>query len=239
MTSYRFYRNQIKMEDLTYFEVKLAQTDLQIGAKRNLAQEAMESVKKYRKQLEDYIARDKYFMETFKPYKVAETAPVIVRHMAEAGKIAKVGPMAAVAGAISQYVGKDLIKISQEIIIENGGDIYMDIKKTRDIGIYAGDSPLSGKLALKIYPDMTPCGICTSAGTIGHSASFGQADAVTVYSSDTLLADAAATSIGNVIKSKDDIKVGIEKAKEIPGLKGIMIIVGSNIGLWGELELIK
>ncbi len=239
MESYRFYRNQVKKQDLIYFEVKVKQTDLQIGARQNLGKKAYELVKEYRQEIEDYIDRDSFFLETFKPYQVPESAPVIIRHMVEASRKARVGPMASVAGAIAQYVGKDLTKNSQEVIIENGGDIYLVSKKTREIGIYAGKSPLSGKLNLKIFPEMTPCGICTSAGTIGHSFSSGNADAVTVYAKDTLLADAAATSIGNVVKTEADIEKGINKAKKIMGLEGILIIVGPKIGLWGQLELVK
>ncbi len=239
MESYRFYRDQVKKRDLIYFEVKVEQTDLQIGAVRNLEKETVELIVKYRKDIEDYIEQDRFFLEALKPYQVSEAAPVIVRHMAAAGQKAGVGPMAAVAGAISQYIGHDLKNHSQELIIENGGDIYLSTKKTREIGVFAGNSPFTGKLALKIYPDMTPCGICTSAGTIGHSISFGKADAVIAYSQDTLLADASATAIGNIVKTEDDVDKGLEQAKKISGLLGIVIIIKSKIGVWGELELIK
>ena len=41
--------------------------------------------------------------------------------MIEAGRKANVGPMAAVAGAIAEYVGRELLDFSPEIIVENGG----------------------------------------------------------------------------------------------------------------------
>ena len=45
--------------------------------------------------------------------------------MIKASLAANVGPMASVAGAISEYVANDLLKMSQNVIVENGGDIYL------------------------------------------------------------------------------------------------------------------
>ena len=58
-----------------------------------------------------------------------------------------------------------------------------------------------------------------------------------IISEDVLLADAVATATGNRIKSKYSINEGIEFAKAIEGIQGIVIIVDDQIGLWGEIEL--
>jgi len=148
-----------------------------------------------------------------------------------------VGPMAAVAGAIAEAVGSELAALSQEVIVENGGDIYLKSLKQRLIGIYAGKSPLTGRVGLEIEGEDTPLGICTSSGTVGHSLSYGQADAVIVLSPSTVLADAAATAIGNRILKSEDIPGGIEFARSIGGLKGIVIILGEQVGVWGKVKL--
>ena len=96
---------------------------------------------------------------------------------------------------------------------------------------------LSNKIGLEINASDTPLGICTSSGMVGHSLSYGKADAVTVVSKSTPLADAAATAIGNVIKQPSDIPKGIEMAKRTDGLKGVVIITGDSLGLWGEIKL--
>jgi len=145
--------------------------------------------------------------------------------------------MAAVAGAIAEFVGSELLAFSPEVIVENGGDIYLRSLRKRVIGIYAGKSPLTGKIGLEINGADTPLGICTSSGTIGHSLSYGKADAVIALSKSAILADAAATAIGNLIKELADISSGIELAKSIEGLKGVIIIIGSNMGLWGEVKI--
>jgi len=150
-----------------------------------------------------------------------------------------VGPMAAVAGAIAEAVGRELLNFSSEVIVENGGDIFLCHKKTRHIGIYAGDSPLSGKLALEIEPEDTPLGVCTSSGTVGHSLSFGKADAAIVISPSTALADAAATAVGNLVKTAEDMPRAIEFVREVEGLTGIAIIVGDKMAVWGKINLVR
>jgi ApbE superfamily uncharacterized protein (UPF0280 family) len=157
--------------------------------------------------------------------------------MAEAGQKAGVGPMAAVAGAIAESVGRELLTFTPEIIVENGGDIYLKVLRKRTVGIFAGDSPLTGKIGLEIEPGDTPLGICTSSGTVGHSLSYGKSDAVVVLSASTALADAAATAIGNRIQKPDDIDTAIEFGRSIDGLKGIVIIVGKSVGVWGDVKL--
>jgi ApbE superfamily uncharacterized protein (UPF0280 family) len=159
--------------------------------------------------------------------------------MCEAAQKASVGPMAAVAGAIAEMTGYELLKYSDEVIVENGGDIFIKTGTARKIGIYAGNSPLSEKLALRILPEQTPAGVCTSSGTVGHSLSFGKADAVVIISRDTFLADAVATSTGNKVKTTDDIEYALNYASKIAGILGTVIIIGDKIGAWGDIELTK
>lgn len=166
-----------------------------------------------------------------------EDAPAIVRDMTQAAWKAGVGPMAAVAGAIAEAVGKDLLAYAPEIIVENGGDIFMKISRTRLIGIYAGESPLTAKIALEIRSEDTPLGICTSSGTVGHSLSLGTADAVIVLSHSAAVADAAATAIGNRIKTAEDVTAAIEQAQTIDGLAGVVIIKEDKLGVWGGVRL--
>ncbi|MCJ7768867.1 MAG: UPF0280 family protein, partial [Dehalococcoidales bacterium] len=161
------------------------------------------------------------------------------REMATAAAKVDVGPMAAVAGAIAQFVGEELILYSSEVIIENGGDIYLKSLKDRTVAIYAGGSPLSGKIGLEIKAAETPLSICTSSGTVGHSLSLGKADAVVVASKSATLADAAATAICNIIIQPEDIQAGIEFAKHIEGLLGVVIIKDDKIGIWGNLTIFR
>jgi len=225
--------------DLEFFTVQVKETILSINAQQNLKRKALKAVLKYRTDIEGYISKYPEFLVSFQPLPVQEAIPEIVKEMLLAAKKASVGPMAAVAGAIAEYVGKELIPFSSEIIIGNGGDIFIISKKRRNIKIYAGNSSLTGKIALQIEPEDTPLGICTSSGTFGHSFSFGKADAVIVIAKSTSLADASATAIGNLVKSVEHIPRAIEFAQGIKGLRGIVIIKDYEMKTWGEVKIIS
>lgn len=234
----RTYRNLVNIRDLVKFEVMVKETDLLVCAERNLFRETQEAILKYRHQLETYISMKPEFQKSLIPLTDDPYAPEMVQEMIRSSRLAGVGPMAAVAGALAEWVSKDLLKFSQQVIVENGGDIFLVTSKERIIGIYAGTSPLSLKLGLLILPEESPLGICTSSGTIGHSLSFGKADAVCILSKSSALSDAVATAVGNVIKGKEDIELGLKRGREINGTLGILIIVGEKMGVWGNIRLI-
>jgi ApbE superfamily uncharacterized protein (UPF0280 family) len=234
----RFYRHWIKDSGLISFNVVVAQTDLYIRSRRNLKDKALNSVLKHRGSLEAYIERHPLFLTTLDTYQAEAEAPAIVKEMGRVSQLTGIGPMAAVAGAIAEAVGRDLLAFSPEVIVENGGDIFMKISKKRLVGIYAGQSAFTKKIALEIIPRQTPLGICTSSGTVGHSLSLGSADAVIALSSSAALADAAATALGNLINDADDVPKAIEKAKSIEGLRGVVIIVGDKMGVWGRVRIV-
>ena len=234
----RTYRNLVKTDDLVNFEVIVKETDLLVRAKRDLSRETRESVLKYRYQLETYIASNPEFEKSLVPFNEDPYAPTIVQEMIRTSRLANVGPMAAVAGAVAEFVSRDLLKQSEEIIIENGGDIYLATSRERTIGIYAGDSPLSLKVGILIQPEDSPLGICTSSGTVGPSLSFGKADAICILSKSAALADATATAVGNRVKEKKDIESGLERGKAIEGVLGALIIIGDRMGIWGNIRLV-
>ena len=234
----RYYRQWRQSNDLTQFNVTIEETDLFILARENLSELATGFVKDFRTDIQTYSAQFPEFRHSLRPCAVATEAPPIIHAMAAASKEACVGPFAAVAGAIAEFVGKELLTYSSEILVENGGDIFIMSQQDRAIGIYAGDSPFTGKLALRISASQMPCGVCTSSGTLGHSLSFGNADALIVLAKSTPLADAWATSLANMISSPDDIPPTIAHARKYADIEGIIAISGDKIGVWGAIELI-
>ncbi len=235
----RTYRDVVKTDDLVKFEVIVKETDLLVRTERDLSKETRESVLKYRHQLETYIATNPGFQQSLVPLPEDPYAPEIVKEMFRTSQRAGVGPMATVAGAMADLVSKDLLSLSRQVIVENGGDIYLASSRERIIGIYAGGSPLSLKIGIVISPDETPLGVCTSSGTVGPSLSFGKANAVCILSKSASLADAAATAVGNVVKGKKDIPLGLGRAREIEGVLGTLIIVEEKMGVWGKIRLTR
>ena len=233
----RTYRNKIIRDSLTSYQVKVRETDLYISSDVDLKQAALQSVQKYRGHLESYIKIHPDFLTSLTPIDQDHLAPDIVRDMLRVSSMAGVGPMASVAGAVAEYVGRDLLPQTLNVIVENGGDIFLKTLNEITVGIFAGDSPLSEKIALRVRPSETPLGICTSSATVGPSLSLGRADAVCVKSRSASLADAVATAVRNVCKSKSDIRKALALGSGIAGVLGILIIMGGELGAWGEMEL--
>ena len=233
----RHYRSEIKKEGLTSFNVIVKETDLFILADDDLSLTALTSIHKYRNIIEEYISLRPEFQFSLRPISEDHIAPSMIREMIAATSLVGVGPMACVAGAIAQSVSHDILQFSRQVIVENGGDNYLKCDDDIRVGLYSGRSILNGKLTLKIKAKDMPLGICTSSGTIGHSLSMGKADAVSVISKSAFLADAAATAIGNRVKSERDIRSAAEYGINLEGVLGVLIVMGKKIGAAGAIEL--
>jgi ApbE superfamily uncharacterized protein (UPF0280 family) len=232
----RTYR-QLVDGHLPSVRVTVQETDLIVYARHINTDAVRDAVIEQRGHIEGYLRRHPGFYPALEPWPDDPVAPPIVREMIRAGQKAAVGPMAAVAGAMAEAVGRKLLDRTDEIIIENGGDIFLATEHDVTVGVYAGNSPLSLNIGLNIPSSETPFSICTSSGTVGHSTSFGKADAVCVLCRSCAQADAGATAIGNQVRSPDDIEAAIRLGRTIPGIVGILVIVEDKMGAWGRIEI--
>ena len=235
----RTYRQRVKSADLVTFQVTIKETDLLISAEKDVAQEAHISVWKYRRQIEAYIKNEPSFKWSLTPWPVDIIAPEIVRTMASAAAAVGVGPMASVAGAVAEFVGRDLLQLSPQIIIENGGDIFLATQKKRIVSIFTEGSSSPSFIDIVIKPEKTPLGICTSSGKDGPSFSFGRSDSVTVIAPSAALADAAATAAGNLVRSGRDVMKALDFLRGTSDVVGAAVLVDGQIGLWGDIELLE
>lgn len=234
----RTYRDISAPAGLVRFDVLVQETDLSIYTRQTMKTRARELVLESRGFIENYIRQHPNFAETLFPWAIDGPAPKIVRQMAEAGQSAGVGPMAAVAGAVAEYVGKGLLVKSEDVIVENGGDIFIRTLQPVTIGIFAGQSPLSGKIGVRLDSAMTAKAICTSSGRVGPSLSMGAAEAATIVSHSCPLADAAATAVANRVRAKKDLQPSVDFARCIPGVEGVFIIKEDAIAAWGDLDIV-
>jgi ApbE superfamily uncharacterized protein (UPF0280 family) len=235
-TTDRTYRRLVETR-LKATRVVVQETDLSIYADGDVSSAAREAIVRQRGYIENYIRQHGPFASQLTPWPADHLAPQVVRQMIDAGRRARVGPMAAVAGAVAEQVGRSLRSATGQVVIENGGDLYADTSHDLRIGVYASHSPLSLKIGLNIAAERMPLAVCTSSGTVGHSHSRGRADAACVISKSCALADAAATAIGNRVGSVEDIDPAIQWGRKIEGVMGILIILGKKMGAWGEVEL--
>jgi len=234
----RAYRRVAHIPGLIAFRVTVKETDLHIQAARDLSHACRELVLEHRGYLESFITRYPEFLTTLRPWPLPGPAPAIVANMAAAARRAGVGPMAAVAGALAECVARGLQEQSPEVVVENGGDIFLIRQRPLVVGIYAGRSPLSMKIGMRLDPQGAPLAVCTSSGAVGHSLSRGRADAVCIVARDGALADAAATAVANRIAAPADIPAAVSFARQIPGVAGIAAVMDTQLGLWGALEVV-
>ncbi|HHZ17607.1 MAG TPA: UPF0280 family protein [Clostridia bacterium] len=245
----REYRSRHREDDLHHFQVRIGETDLDVGIKKSRFRlELVKKVEAYvtaeRQVLQEYIQKHPDFLTALEPWRPEpskeeqEQIPAAVRAMCRATELAGVGPMAAVAGWLAERTGTYLARYSRDVIVENGGDIWLKSSRTRKVSIYAGDSPFSHQIGLEIRPDRTPLGICTSSGTVGHSLSFGRADAVVILAPSAVLADAVATAACNRVQGTADLQKTVEWALTVPGVTGALAVLADKLAVKGEIKLL-
>ena len=239
----RTYRQRQMAVGLVTSLVQIEESDLCILADRAVTELATDRLLFYRQQLENHIRRCPEFATALQPLAEDPHCRPIIQDMLQAAASAGVGPMAAVAGVLAEYIGGDILAAGvQEVMVENGGDIFLFRHSACVVEIYAGTSPLSGCVGVRL-PAGKAVGICTSSGRIGHSLSFGAADSATVIAASTALADAAATRLGNEIgkgRGKDrGIEAALATIRAIPGVHGAVAICDKLLGAAGEVELVR
>lgn len=241
----RTYRQLSSRSGMIFFTVQYLETDLWIGVdeashRSGLAENLLFEIKGLRQSLDQYALLQPLFLSSFSPIQLFPAAPPLAKLMASASCAAGVGPMAAVAGAFAQEIGELLcLKYgAKEVLVENGGDLYLNTQSDSIVGIYAGESPLSQKIALRIAATSMPIGICTSAGTVGPSVSLGKTDATVTLARSAALADAYASNLGNRVQTAADLTPTLAVAQSLPGLLGCVIILGDQLGVWGNVELV-
>ncbi len=196
---------------------------------------AVRAIIEARREIEETIARDPLFFTTLEPY---ECEGRITGRMCKASRLAGVGPMAAVAGAIAQYAVEEVSRYTQFVVVDNGGDIAVCTDRKLVIGIYPSS------IGLIIEPADEIIAVCTSSGKIGHSISFGYADAATVIGSDACISDAFATALGNYIQEsygRIEVQEALEEfwGKSKDYIKGAIVVKEDIIGFVGDIPEIK
>lgn len=232
----RFYRDY-GSEAGCSFNVKIDTSDLFIRANSDLSDKALEALKSARTELENYIALHDEFLHSLDPVNLYGGEGEITAAMIRASSSAGVGPMAAVAGAIAEKVGREIILYSDEVLVENGGDLWMKLAGPAVIGIYVNNIHFKNNLGIRIYPEKTPCSVCTSTSKLGHSLSFGKADSVSIIADTGAIADAAATAVCNSVKTEEDIEKALNFGMSIAGVRGCLIVFKDKLAAIGDIEL--
>jgi ApbE superfamily uncharacterized protein (UPF0280 family) len=212
-----------------------------ISDKQTAIQTAKESIKRNYEELELYVRANPKFLHALTPIP-APDKPLVARLMAQAAEKAGVGPMAAVAGIIADLAVENMTREGCEVaVVEDGGEISAVSNRPVDVAVAAGDEPLSKRFGFRLTE--FPIGVATSSGRFSHALSFGEAEAAIVFCKNAASADAAATAVGNMVKSEDTqaaIQLGISKGLSIEGVEGVLIIYKGQVGTAGKIpQIIK
>lgn len=234
-----------------YFQLKETFVWITADEKRYI-ELAKDEIQRQRRELERFGRWHPYFLVTLEQYQLGEAGgvgehereretPEIVRRMIESTEKFGIGPMAAVAGTLAELAVEAMCDAGATYaMVDNGGDIALLSDREVLVGIYAGASPFSNKIALRLAPSPSLQAVCTSSGTVGHSISFGIADAATVVGTSASLADAAATALGNAVTDTQEIKAAFRAVKHVAGITGALVIHKDMLATWGNLpELVK
>ena len=232
-------RVQVK-DGLYRVRVKLGQSNLLIVSDRAEAVSAALTELTLRKaELEAYVAQNPFYRYSLEPVQVESWAPRAVRLAARAAEVAGVGPMAAVPGALAELAVEAMAEVEAKVgVVEDGGEIAAFSSRPLTVAVYAGASPLSGRLGFHLEPGDFPLGIATSSATVSHAVNFGRADAAVVLADSPALADAAAKAVCNAVTGENieaSIEAGLRRAREIPGVRGALVVRGDRVGFTGRL----
>ncbi len=244
----RRYRDSMGEKRFAPFIVSEDETDLWVGvdiescktiSEHRLVSSIKDEITRCRALILSYDRKHHGFIQTLTPVVSDPYADPLISAMITAGIRADVGPMGAVAGTIARFAGERIIRefSVQEVVVENGGDIFIQIVQDLDMSIYAGSSPLSERLGVTIPSGQSPLGVCTSAGTVGPSFSQGSADAVMIACSDTSSADAYATAYGNMVQKQEDVDRVISLIRDNSDILSAVIIKDDKAGICGEFKV--
>lgn len=244
----RGYRKRTaRHPDEVVFQVVVEETDLWVTTSAGLTGQPVlpdlpdqiaAYVTELRGQIKAWMLLAPDFRTSLVPVPTPASAPEVARRMAHGADIAGVGPFAAVAGTVAQMVAERFAPVSPDIIVENGGDIYICSQRDRVVGLLP--DPASGEMiGVVVKAADCPVSLCSSSATIGHSLSLGVGDIAAVRARDASLADAAATLFGNMLQGPDDVARVTERAAAMAhlGIEGVYAQCGGRVGIWGNMEL--
>lgn len=239
----RTYRFQMGSSRFSSLVLSIGESDIWIGynpasvGQNDLRSEAGRIVRRLRNEIISYP--DPAFRTSFVPLTVTDNPSGFIQSMLNASFLAATGPMASVAGAIAQATAQHLKRkfLLDEIVVENGGDLYIDVLKELSVKLIAPGNRLSGKLSVVVDPLHSPLGICTSSGKIGHSYSFGKADAVMVACKDAALSDAYATAFCNRVQKQSDVQKICNEMNAHEEILSAVVLLDDTLALCGQLEV--
>ena len=235
---FQVYRSAVKNNDYPGWLISYRHSDIYISSDIDIGSKITAYLEEVYRELETHIKKNPGFFKSLSPVAAKSYYPEIIKKMCEFSQKFNVGPMAAVAGAVNDYLAGHLLNRCSRLIIENGGDLFIKSVSDITVNLYLKNPSFNDSISILIKGRDTPCGICSSSGVFGHSYSMGRCDLATVIASSSAAADAAATAAANSVKNQDDIQPAIDYFRTFEDISGILLIKDEKIGMWGKFQLV-
>jgi ApbE superfamily uncharacterized protein (UPF0280 family) len=230
----------MRRDDVCRVRKRIKQSNLLVISDNPQAiNQALASILRHRAMLESYIRTHPEFELALDPVIPDRDAPKIVQVVTGATRIARVGPMAAVAGSLAELAMEAMLSTGSRInLVENGGEISASSISPLTVGIYAGRSVFSERVGFILSPSDFPIGVATSSATVSHALNFGEADAAVAVADTASMADAVAKAACNAVRGDDceaSVQSGLETVERIGHVRGALIIRDDYMGTTGRL----
>ncbi|GAC1364329.1 MAG: UPF0280 family protein [Actinomycetota bacterium] len=231
--------DRLRSDAPAYFDVQVGTLQLRIGAADTLRDQARIIALKHWEQLEAYIAGHSSFKTSFVPLAVGNAAPAVVRAMASAAEAAGVGPMLTLPGAMAEAVARDLSGLAKGVVVSTEGDTFAMHRRAQTFVVEPQTGANRTGIGVRIEAG-GPFAFYASTGRSRINPNIGHARVVAVLAEHGAVADAAASAIGlaMLLPSHVDRALAATLRLKSHGLRGVVILAESQIGVWGDMEIV-
>lgn len=214
------------------FDIQVQDLTLHITAPEDVAEESRAAALGFWEQLQSYALRYPAFRQSKRPLaEITSDAPGIVKEMVNAASSAGVGPMFTFRGAVVDQVGRFLGEQVNELTVSCDGDYFIRGRKRMKLAVRRrGGDPLTVAL------DPTGGGVGVST-TLGRGRGHSGPDGLAVIAGSCMLADAAAAGVQAVLGKPDGFTMALRYLRQVPNVRGGVIVAGEQIGVAGAVEI--
>jgi len=231
--------DRLRSDSLAFFDLQVGTLQLRIGAVDNIRDQARIVALKHWEQLEAYVAGHSSFKTSFVPQPVGPGAPPLVRAMGDAAEAAGVGPMVTLPGAMVEAIARDLSEHAREIVVSTEGDTFSVHRRAQTFVV---EPPMgSGRPGVGVRVGSGgPFAFYASTGRTRSNPGIGHARVVAVLADHGAVADAAASAIGMAMLHVNHVERALSATLRLEpyGLRGVIILAESQIGVWGNMEIV-
>jgi ApbE superfamily uncharacterized protein (UPF0280 family) len=224
------------MKELSRRRVQLGETAATIVAdKARCIESALDAIREARRQVQREVSANEFFLTSLEPVECSPAAGPVPTRMCGAAKLAGVGPMAAVAGAIAHEAVEAMARDGcRHGWVDNGGDVVLMLDEPVTLEVFS-DPGTTETIALELEPTGRIIGVCSSSGRLGNSISLGDSDVALAMADSGYLADALATAIGNLVKDRESLRTCFGPFEDVHGFVAGLAMIDGVTAMHGDL----